>query len=292
MLSVIQQRTIPDAIRALSGMDRPDYIDLFTVTTNGAADATPEQWFRTALEDVAGRGGQFIWRGVLGLRLKSRPSTERVAGWKIADRGEDWIRLEASSWFLTVHLVTRLDDGQLSAGTFIRYDHPIAPLIWVPASAVHRRMMPGLLVKTVRLRAGHSDGASQGKHQWAANALRKESHIGTVANSTKESVMSRTDNANTRVILEIFSAIEGRDQQRFVELCHSDVEFHWPPVLPYGGTSRGLKTDPPTWGHTWIPLQPTDAERKMDPRSGRGQRRRSGRPLAAAGDHSGRRSSR
>jgi hypothetical protein len=169
MLSVIQQRTIPEVIRALSGMDRPDYIDVFTVTTNGAADATPEQWFRTALEDVAGRGGQFIWRGVLGLRLQSRPSTEQVAGWKIADRGEDWIRLEASSWFMTAHLVTRLDDGQLFAGTFIRYDHPIAPFIWVPASAVHRRMMPGLLVKTVRLRARHSDGASQAKHECAAN---------------------------------------------------------------------------------------------------------------------------
>jgi hypothetical protein len=169
MLSVIQQRTIPESIRALSGMDRPDYIDVFTVTTNGVADATPEQWFRTALEDVAGRGGQFIWRGVLGLRLKSRPSTERVGGWKIADRGEDWIRLEASSWFMTVHLVTRLDDGQLFAGTFIRYDHPIAPLIWVPASAVHRRMMPGLLVKTIRLRGRQSDSAFQTKHERAAN---------------------------------------------------------------------------------------------------------------------------
>ena len=78
--------------------------------------------------------------------------------------------------------------------------------------------------------------------------------------------MSRTDHANMRVILEIFGAIERRDQQRLVELCHADVEFHWPPVLPYGGTSRGLKTEPPSWGHTWIPLQPTDAERKMDPR--------------------------
>jgi hypothetical protein len=93
--------------------------------------------FRIALEDVGGRGGQFIWRGILGLRLNSGPSTERVAGWKIADRGKDWIRLEASSWFLTVHLVSRVDDGHLSAGTFIRYDHPIAPLIWVPMSAVH-----------------------------------------------------------------------------------------------------------------------------------------------------------
>ena len=78
--------------------------------------------------------------------------------------------------------------------------------------------------------------------------------------------MSRTEHANMRVIREIFSAIEQRDLQRLVELCHPDVEFQWPPVLPYGGTSRGLKTEPPSWGHTWIPLQPTDAERRMDPR--------------------------
>jgi ketosteroid isomerase-like protein/uncharacterized membrane protein YphA (DoxX/SURF4 family) len=108
--------------------------------------------------------------------------------------------------------------------------------------------------------------AALGGSRWSVDALHRESHTGTVTISTKESLMSRTENADMRVILEIFSAIERRDQQRFAELCHSDVEFHWPPVLPYGGTSRGLKTDPPSWGHTWIPLQPTDAERRMDPR--------------------------
>jgi len=159
MPSATQQRTIPEAIRSLSGMESPDYSDLFTVRLKGAADASPEQWARTAVEDVAGRGGQFIWRRVLGLRLTSRP--ERVGGWRIADRGERWIRLEASSWFLTAHLVTRVDDRQLSAGTFIRYDHPIAPLIWVPASAGHRRLMPGLLEQTVRLRGGRTHGAVQ-----------------------------------------------------------------------------------------------------------------------------------
>jgi hypothetical protein len=38
------------------------------------------------------------------------------------------------------------------------------------------------------------------------------------------------------------------------------------PRREYGGTSRGFKSEPPTWGHTWIPLQPTVAERSMDPR--------------------------
>jgi ketosteroid isomerase-like protein len=97
-------------------------------------------------------------------------------------------------------------------------------------------------------------------------ALREKSDTGNVAVSTKEPLMSRTEPANMRAILEIFSAIERSDLQRLLELCHADVEFHWPPFLPYGGTSRGLKTEPPSWGHTWIPRQPTDAERTMDPR--------------------------
>jgi ketosteroid isomerase-like protein len=84
-----------------------------------------------------------------------------------------------------------------------------------------------------------------------------------------EQIMNRTEQANPanpERILEIFAAIERRDQQRLFDLCHSDVEFHWPPTLPYGGTSRGFKSGPPTWGHTWIPLQPTEAEQSMDPR--------------------------
>ena len=71
---------------------------------------------------------------------------------------------------------------------------------------------------------------------------------------------------NVEVMLQIFSAIERRDAQRALELFHPDVEFHWPPCLPYGGTYRGLQPHHPTWSQTWDPLQPTDAEREMDPR--------------------------
>jgi len=66
---------------------------------------------------------------------------------------------------------------------------------------------------------------------------------------------------NVQVMLEIFSAIERRDPKRVFELCQPDVEFLWPPSLPYGGTSPGS-----AWANTWLPLQPTEVERRMDPR--------------------------
>ncbi len=71
---------------------------------------------------------------------------------------------------------------------------------------------------------------------------------------------------NVKLLLDVFSAIERRDDQRFRELLHPDFEIYWPPSLPYGGTSRGLAHKTPTWDETWSPLQPTEAERGMDPR--------------------------
>ena len=71
---------------------------------------------------------------------------------------------------------------------------------------------------------------------------------------------------NVAVMLEIFTAIAQRDLQRVRERCCPDVEFHWPPSLPYGGVARGVGGGRPTWTETWTPLQPTETERQMDPR--------------------------
>src|SRR6266571_5280668 len=65
---------------------------------------------------------------------------------------------------------------------------------------------------------------------------------------------------NRKLVLSVFNAIEQRNDQRFSELLHLDFEIHWPASLPYGeGKAR-------TWTDTWNPLQPTEAERRMDPR--------------------------
>jgi ketosteroid isomerase-like protein len=76
---------------------------------------------------------------------------------------------------------------------------------------------------------------------------------------------------NIQFMLDLFRAIEQRDPhnpkpEQEAQFYTSDVEFHWPPSLPYGGSSRGLKRSGPAWSDTWNPLQPTAAERRMDPR--------------------------
>ena len=79
---------------------------------------------------------------------------------------------------------------------------------------------------------------------------------------------------NAIVVLTTFEAVEERDAQKLFATFHDDVEFHEAPSLPYGGVSRGktamwtrLQAAPETtWLGTWGPLQPTGAERRMDPR--------------------------
>jgi ketosteroid isomerase-like protein len=64
-------------------------------------------------------------------------------------------------------------------------------------------------------------------------------------------------------VLEAFRAVEQRDEQRLRELCHPEVTFHWPPSLPFGASHAGIGD---SWSEVWDRLQPTDAERRMDPR--------------------------
>jgi ketosteroid isomerase-like protein len=72
---------------------------------------------------------------------------------------------------------------------------------------------------------------------------------------------------NPEVVLEVFRAIERRDPHRFADLIHPEFEIHWPPSLPWSGTFPGREVEGrPTWTETWQPLQPTAAERRMDPR--------------------------
>src|SRR5918995_900426 len=80
--------------------------------------------------------------------------------------------------------------------------------------------------------------------------------------------------SNADVVLAAFRAVEERDREALFELYHDDVELHEAPSLPYGyegivgkeAMRDQLENAPETtWLGTWGPLQPTDAERRMDP---------------------------
>ena len=147
--TVVQPRGIPASIAALDVLPS-DYVDVFTTTSVGASSTSPEQWARAALEGASPLGRFLAWRALLGLRLEQTPSPHHVAGWTIVDRNDDWIRIEARSWFIAANIVFRVDEDLVSFATLIRYDRRIAQLIWTPASAIHRRLAPDVLRAAVR----------------------------------------------------------------------------------------------------------------------------------------------
>jgi hypothetical protein len=140
--------------RSLSPIRNPDYVDYFTESIDGLPERSPEEWARAVLEGTAtGRAAPMLWR-FLGLRLGPRPSPDHVQGWKIAARGDDWIRLETSSWYMTGHAVVRTADGVLSLSLILRFDHPIARVIWPPVSIGHGRAVPAMLHQAVKRARG------------------------------------------------------------------------------------------------------------------------------------------
>ncbi|MCU1451664.1 MAG: hypothetical protein JWP02_3834 [Acidimicrobiales bacterium] len=151
--TVVGLRNIPETIRSVDTFDNPDYVDLFTLTTRGAREKSPEQWARTVLESTPlGQSARSLWR-LLGLRLGPRHSADYVQGWRIADRGDDWMRVETASWFMTGHAVVRVDEGRVSVALFLRFDSPVAALLWLPVGVMHRRGVPAMLRQALRLTA-------------------------------------------------------------------------------------------------------------------------------------------
>jgi len=151
---VVGVRNIPESLRVLSSLPDIDYADQFTLSTR--ADATPEQWARAMFGDAPSVGELLIWRVILGLRLERARSPVTVGGWHIGDGGDDWIRLEAASWFLTGNLVVLAADGRVSLATFLHYDRSVGHAVWPLLSTIHRRLVPGVLRAAAARVAGES----------------------------------------------------------------------------------------------------------------------------------------
>jgi hypothetical protein len=141
--SIQWRRDVPEAIRSLGALADANYADIVTATIDRQPDGTPEQWIQAALSGLP-RGLlmfiPFVQRAFLGLRLTLRPSPDHLLGCKIAHRDQHWLRIEASSWFLTGHVVMHIEGERISFASFIRYDRPLAALVWPPISLIHRQV--------------------------------------------------------------------------------------------------------------------------------------------------------
>jgi hypothetical protein len=147
------QRDVPEAIRTLGALADADYADIVTATVD-EMPTDPDESVQAVLRTLPRGLVVFIalvQRMFLGLRLKLRPSPDHLLGWKIAERGENWIRIEAASWFLTGHVVMHADAGVLSLASFIRYDRRLAAFVWPPVSLIHRQVALTLARRAVRV---------------------------------------------------------------------------------------------------------------------------------------------
>jgi hypothetical protein len=151
--SVRWRREVPEAIRSLGALANADYADIVTATID-ATPAEPEQTIQAALKGVPRALlvlTPFVQRAFLGLRLELRPSPDHLLGWKIVERGENWMRIEAASWFLTGHVVIHVDQGRISLASFIRYERRLAAFVWPPVSLIHRQVALALVRSATRV---------------------------------------------------------------------------------------------------------------------------------------------
>ena len=142
--AVVRQHPIPEWMRALDTFDRTDYADMFTATAARTSDLPVEQWARVALQQGPQRvrllllGARFVQRALLGLPVDRGWDEDRMLGWRIAARDDNWVRLEATSRLMSGHIIMHREGRHVSAATFLRYNRRAAAFIWPPIAVVHR----------------------------------------------------------------------------------------------------------------------------------------------------------
>jgi hypothetical protein len=84
--------------------------------------------------------------------LGPRGSPGYVQGWKIAERGDSWIRVEAACWYASAEAVVLIDDEHVMVSLSLRYDHPlVGALVWSLISGPHQRAVPIMLRQADKL---------------------------------------------------------------------------------------------------------------------------------------------
>ncbi|RDI51590.1 DUF2867 domain-containing protein [Nocardia mexicana] len=124
-----------------------DYASAFDVSAS-SSQRTPEQWARQVFEHAPAAMRGFLqlgWRLVLGLRLGPKSSPEHVLGWRIANRGANFVVLESHSRIMAAQNIVMTGDSTVTWATFVRFDRRIARPIWAAVKPFHHLAIPYLL---------------------------------------------------------------------------------------------------------------------------------------------------
>jgi len=137
---------------ARARMPDADYVDAFRVGSSSAAPA--RAWAEAtfdggpAIADAVLR--TLAWRGLLGMRLGPTRSPRHVAGWTVVVDEQDELVMHVDSWMLTARLVTETAADGATITTLLRFDRPVAGIVWAGAGRIHRALMPGALLGAAR----------------------------------------------------------------------------------------------------------------------------------------------
>lgn len=137
--------SVPAHVRGLTGLDRVDYQDAFTVRT--PVQKTAQEWATLILESAppAVRGVVRWAHRILGLRLAAAGSPGHAWGWEISPAGPEAVLLSVEGRIITPRIVISTAPGHFVGSTLVRYDHASARAVWAVISPMHRAVARYLL---------------------------------------------------------------------------------------------------------------------------------------------------
>lgn len=142
-VAVSWTRAVPEALRALSTLRDPDYADAFSALLPEPPALPPAELVHASFEG-APRWLRlltpFAQRRILGFRIDPRSSPQRPLGWEIGGSGDNWLRVDAASSYLSGQVVGMVEGRNVAIATFVRYDAMFGRIVWPPVSLIHRQV--------------------------------------------------------------------------------------------------------------------------------------------------------
>jgi hypothetical protein len=139
---------VPDSILETDTLGHPSYTCAFELASPANDARSAHEWLRAILEGAPGPLRRFVvagWIAVLRLQLAPRPSSDHVLGWKVLlDTPQETV-LGVEGPTLSAHQVVQVHESRIVHVTFVRYNRPVARLLWTVAAPIHVRVIPYLM---------------------------------------------------------------------------------------------------------------------------------------------------